>query len=258
MTVRNVTRNYYIPLVWPRLTMDLKRVDAIAIHHTVTFFLSPSATVEEERAHIAMIHRYHLSKGWGGFAYHLISFPSGRIYHVVPLTQWGAHVHAENYHLYGIVVAGDFTSIVPGLPQQQGVAEGIRLAYAALGRQVSIRPHRAWATTACPGATWQQWVPDLTALVEGEEDMSKHIHSASGKVGMEILGLKREFPTPENHAAVHKAGYVDTYISDADWAALPNYMDVFKVAFRKFGGGGGGNAPTAAEVADELAKRLAG
>lgn len=170
MAVRDVHRDFYIPLVWPRLTMDLKRVDAIAIHHTVTFFLKPSATVAEEMAHIGMIHVYHKSKGWGGFAYHLISFPSGRVYLVVPLTQWGAHVRAENDHLEAIVVAGDFTSVVPTKAQQQGVAEGIRVIYGALGRQVSIRPHRSWGGTACPGDTWQQWVPGLTALVE-EDDM---------------------------------------------------------------------------------------
>ncbi len=187
MTVIDATAAYPIPLAWPRLAMDLKRVDAIAIHHTVTFFLSPSATVEEEQNHIQMIHWYHLSKGWGGFAYHLISFPSGRVYLVVPLTQWGAHVHAENDHLHAVVVAGDFTDRAPVLAQQQGVAEGIRLIYAALGRQVSIRPHRSWGGTACPGDAWQSWVPGLTALVEEDamimvraDDGSPEVYSWGG------------------------------------------------------------------------------
>ncbi|KKN29539.1 hypothetical protein LCGC14_0842970 [marine sediment metagenome] len=212
MTVIDATRIYPIPLVWPRPAMDLKRVDAIAIHHTVTFFLRPDATVEEELAHIDMIHRYHLSKGWGGFAYHLISFPSGRVYHVVPLTQWGAHVHAENDHLHAIVVAGDFTDRVPVLAQQEGVVEGIRLIYATLGRQVSIRPHRSWNVltypTACPGATWQQWVPGLTALVE-EDDMAvpPHYHTTQGAVI--LVGLLRHGLNETGHAAAHAIGSED-------------------------------------------------
>ncbi|KKM22136.1 hypothetical protein LCGC14_1628400 [marine sediment metagenome] len=191
MTVIDVTKDYPIPLVWPRPAMDLKRVDGIAIHHTVTFFLSPSATVLEELAHIDMIHAYHKSKGWGGFAYHLISFPSGRVYLVVPLTQWGAHVHAENDHLHAVVVAGDFTARAPILAQQQGVAEGIRLIYTTLGRQVSIRPHRAWTATSCPGATWDQWVPGLTELVEEEDNMTPE-QMAELKAFIKHQGLQRD------------------------------------------------------------------
>ena len=171
MTVIDVTRDYPIPLVWPRLAMALKRVDAIAIHHTVTLYLSPNATEADERNQIDIIDMYHRSKSWGGFAYHLISFPSGRVYLVVPLSQWGAHVKGENDHLHAVVVAGDFTDVVPGTAQQQGVAEGIRHIYGALGRTVPIRPHRAWTATSCPGATWRQWVPGLTELVE-EDDMA--------------------------------------------------------------------------------------
>lgn len=226
MPAIDATKYTPIPLVWPRLAMDLNRVDAIAIHHTVTFFLSPDAAVGAELAHILMIHEYHKSKGWGGFAYHLISFPSGRVYLVVPLSQWGAHVHAENYHLYGIVVAGDFTDRVPVPAQQRGVAEGIRLVYATLGRQVSIRPHRAWSTTACPGGTWKQWVPNLTALVEAEveeeDDMSKHISSPK-HTGMELGGFKWEIANQEQHKAIHALGYKDTPITDAQWDALPNF-----------------------------------
>ncbi len=222
MPVIDVTSHYPIPLVWPRLAMDLKRVDAIAIHHTVTFFLKPSATVAEERAHISMIHAYHKSKGWGGFAYHLISFPSGRVYLVVPLTQWGTHVRGENDHLEAVAVAGDFTDRVPVLAQQRGVAEGIRLVYAALGRQVSIRPHRSWTQTACPGATWQQWVPGLTALVEEEdEDMPVIVRNEKGTHWI-LHGRHKERLTYEGLAAYAAAGVKAIKRTDAQLESIPD------------------------------------
>ena len=166
----DVTSAYAIPLVWPRRALDLAIVDGIAIHHTVTLYLSVHATEQDERNQVSMIHTYHKTRGWGGFAYHIISFPSGRVYLVVPLTQLGTHVGWQNDHLLGIVVAGNFTSIVPGKLQQEGVVEGIRLIHTALGREVVIKPHRAWTATTCPGNTHSLWVPGLTTLVK-EDDM---------------------------------------------------------------------------------------
>ncbi len=170
----DVTHRFPIPLVWPRLRMDLARVDAIAIHHTVTFYLSPNATVEDELNQITVIDMYHRSKGFEGFGYHFIAFPSGRAYYVVRLAQWGAHVGGENDHLYGIAVAGDFTDRIPGLPQREGAVGAIAFIYGYLGRRLPIRPHRAWnppwGGTICPGNTWQDWVPGLIELVDGKED----------------------------------------------------------------------------------------
>ena len=173
-SITDVIAQFPIPLVWPRLPMDLARVNAIAIHHTATLYLPPNATEEDELNQIAVIHIYHKSKGFGGFGYHFIAFPSGRVYLVTPLTQWGTHVEDENDHLYGIAVAGTFTDTVPGLLQREGVAEAITAIYATLGRRVPIRPHRAWnppwGGTICPGNTWRDWVPGLIELVDKEED----------------------------------------------------------------------------------------
>jgi len=177
----NVVSQFPIPRTYPRLAMDAERVGAIAIHHTAVSPFSdanhvalvfPAAQMsdEDELNHIRVIHLYHKSKGFGGFAYHFIAFPSGRVYLVVPLNQWGSHVFAENDHLYGIVVAGDFTDAIPDIPQQVGVVGAIEHIFAYLGRRVPIRSHWAWGGTACPGARRQQWVPYLIDLVDGEED----------------------------------------------------------------------------------------
>ena len=202
----DVTAQFPIPLVWPRLLMDLARVDAIAVHHTAVdprgggeaLLLFPAAemTQEDELNHIRVIHLYHKSKGFGGFAYHFIVFPSGRVYYIVPLTQWGAHVFGENDHLPGIVLAGDFTSTVPGLPQREGAAEAISTVYDALGRRVPIRPHRAWGGTVCPGNTWREWVPRLIELVDKEEESINASRDETQQLRSDLEDHRRGHPEP--------------------------------------------------------------
>jgi hypothetical protein len=78
-----------------------------------------------------------------------------------------------------------------------------------------------------------------------EDDMSKHIHSPK-KVGMELLGFKRELPSDEQHKAIHAMGYRDTPITDAQWDVLPYFP---------FGGGGGGATPEEIVEAVKQAQR---
>ncbi len=204
--VIDVTDRFPIPLVWPRLPMDLARVDAIAIHHTVTFYLSPDATESDEFNQILLINKYHKSKGFGGFGYHFIAFPSGRGYYVVPLTQWGAHVDLENGHLYGIAVAGDFSDTVPGLLQRGAVASAIQFIYAFLRRRTPIRPHRAWGWTSCPGGTWRAWVPGLIELVDGKEEDMERLNDSDAVAfhRLLVLFLMSKDPAHENVALTER------------------------------------------------------
>src|SRR3990167_4261700 len=58
-------------------------VIGIAVHHSVSgglFFTAAQMTVDDELNHLLMIDAYHVSKGWGGFAYHLAAFPSSRCF----------------------------------------------------------------------------------------------------------------------------------------------------------------------------------
>ena len=137
--------------------MNMLKVDAIAVHHTAVdprtgegeSLLLPASemSMEDELNHIAVIHLYHKSRGFGGFGYHIIVFPSGRAYLVTPLNQWGAHVAGENDHLWGIAFAGNFYSDLPGEPQIAGGREAV----AYIPKELSIRPHLYWGGTACPG-----------------------------------------------------------------------------------------------------------
>jgi hypothetical protein len=97
--------------------------------------------------------------------------------------------------------------------------------------------HRWLSATSCPSGR-NPWHAKFALITEWElepteeDDMSKHIHSPK-KVGMELLGFKRELPSDEQHKAIHAMGYKDTPITDAQWDVLPYFP---------FGGGGGGGA----------------
>lgn len=130
----------------------LGNVIGVAIHHTVTT-ISPSASENEERAHIRAIDQYHVKQGWHGIGYHYLCFPSGRVYRV----GWGARAHVanRNHELVGIAWVADLSSRQPNIYEIAAAAVALRDAWARIGRQVEVKGHREWAVkgweTACPG-----------------------------------------------------------------------------------------------------------
>ena len=162
MSITDVTGRFPLEAVWWRQPFASNQdVTDIAIHHTVMFFLSPDATVEDELNQLAMIYRNHIGRGLGGIGYHGVSFPSGRAYLTSPLTHWGAHVSGENDDKWGFAAAGTYTDSIPPEPLRQGLAELIAMADSARAQELPLRPHRHWTQTTCPGKPWQQWVPTL-------------------------------------------------------------------------------------------------
>lgn len=141
---------------WPRLTMDWNIIDGIVIHHTAVLFPAANMTRADELNHIRVIHDYHESLGWGGFAYHFIVFPSGRCYYVVDLHRWGAHVGGLNDRKFGIVAAGNFIDVPPDLAQFSGVWHTLGFIDGAVNPDdpLPIYPHRAFTQTSCPGKAW--------------------------------------------------------------------------------------------------------
>lgn len=212
LVVIDVTARFPILREWPRSTMSLNLVDAIVIHHTAgdpregESLLLPASemSMEDELNHIAVIHLYHKSKGFGGFGYHIIVFPSGRAYLVTPLDQWGAHVALQNDHLYGIAFAGSFYDKLPGEPQMAGGREAI----AYIPKELPIRPHLYWGGTACPGrlvevldqlkeadvATPQEIMDNLWDRMQGAEQ-------AIGTLQTEIVALRARVTELEKRPA---------------------------------------------------------
>ena len=152
-------------------------VIGIAIHHSVSggsFFMSNTPDEDDELSHLLMIDQFHASKGWGGFGYHLATFPSGRLYLCGNLNGARAHVASRNDELIGLVLIGTFTDTPPPASQIAAAASGvafIRRTYPAR----PIGPHRNWAlpehATACPGDTWAGWLPRLETPI-GDDDMT--------------------------------------------------------------------------------------
>jgi hypothetical protein len=152
MSVKDVTSRYPIALVWPRLATSPTRVDAIAIHHSVTPTLAATASEADELATLDSIHRYHRdTRGFLGIGYHICVFPSGRSYLTCKLTQWGANVGGENDHVYGVCFIGTFTNALPSSKHISAAAEAVTFIDNFLKRKVALHPHNYWGSTTCPG-----------------------------------------------------------------------------------------------------------
>lgn len=241
MTVHDVTHLFQIPLEWPRERLQVGRVDGITVHHCATPWLRPDATVEEEINHLRAIDRYHREvRGFLGFAYHLAAFPTGRIYHVTSLKQWGAHVYQENDHLYGIVVIGNFIASVPGDKQLDATAEGIKFLDDFLGRKVEVGPHRKWGSSTCPGNPWEQWVPGLR--IEEDEMTDEQFNELMKRIDGHAT-FTQELIRAEAKKILEKMQGHHTFTQGL---IKEVGADVNKIS------GGGGNRATEAEVADVL------
>lgn len=133
----------------------IKRPLGIAIHHTVTPNVE-FATYGDKVNFVKAIDDYHYRQGWGGFGYHFIVFPDGEWFQCQPFGRGRAHVAGRNHELYGVVLAGTFTSVEPGYRQLFGVITACSYIVEQAGVELPVAGHRDWALpgweTACPGA----------------------------------------------------------------------------------------------------------
>jgi hypothetical protein len=144
----------------------------ITVHHAAALY--PQATgIEDVRA----VATYHTkTKGWGGIGYHIAlaeDVQGGPIarYNLSPLTLQRAHVALRNHEAIGVCCLTNFDKHPGGMPEQKwldALVEVLRELKASYPR-AAIVGHREIALkgyeTACPGATWSQWKPQLLALV---------------------------------------------------------------------------------------------
>lgn len=165
-----------------------EQVTGLALHHDAVAFQDidrnfSGTTIDEERARMQASYNWHTKFrdgnpdmkrigvdgwNWPGMGYHLYAFPSGRIYLVGDLATVRAHVAHRNTPLAGLVLAGDFTNAPPvdGLLLAAGSA--LLYIWGWTGRIIEPRGHRQWAVagwgTACPGNTYQAWVPSILEI----------------------------------------------------------------------------------------------
>lgn len=123
-------------------------VNEIFIHHTVYPALSPDADVEEEKARMRDLQRFHQdSRGYVDVAYQIIVFPSGRAYEGRPLNYQGAHTANRNSTSKAVCFDGNFEGSVP----TEAALATAKKACSLLGAGKPIRPHSSVYPTACPG-----------------------------------------------------------------------------------------------------------
>lgn len=125
-------------LVWAWPLQPRKETTDLILHHE-----AGEGSVED-------IHRYHLSLGWSGMAYHYYVRRDGRIYRGRPEDTVGGHTKEYNDCSIGICFEGNFETERMGQAQK---AAGMTLVRALKRKYPGIRVGGHWDydATACPG-----------------------------------------------------------------------------------------------------------
>lgn len=167
---------------------------ADAVHHTATFYAADNLTYTNERAHIAMIEKYHINRGYGVFGYHGIGFPSGRFYLTGSPHTIRSHIADRNDGIHGWCLAGLFTNDRPTDAALHSLRVVLRRSAAPV-----VRGHRDLATpdnpTACPGDTLNALIPSL--LQSQREPPMRYVQFAGQKAVYALLaGHLEHVPNP--------------------------------------------------------------
>jgi len=99
---------------------------------------------------VEQIHKYHLSKGWSGIAYHAYVRRDGSVYAGRPLDKCGGHCSGYNNCSIGICFEGNFETETMTQKQMTG---GVKAIGEILAKYPSLKivGHKELCATACPG-----------------------------------------------------------------------------------------------------------
>jgi hypothetical protein len=147
-------------------TRSLSEIEGLVVHH-----FGSLSTVENVAA-------YHVSKGWPGIGYHFVVERDGVIKQTNYLTWVSYHVGDPNRKTIGMALNGGFMTSPP--PQKQLdsarwlVSHIKSLENINITKEAGHGQYPGGTLTACPGATWPQWLPYVFTPHESpeqEEDM---------------------------------------------------------------------------------------
>jgi len=114
----------------------------VIIHHSA----SPDVSA-------AVIHGWHLAKGWSGIGYHYIIRSNGAIEAGRPLYTIGAHAGPDaNHDSIGVCLTGNFMEQPPTDEQLQALVRLVDILEERYGTMLEVVRHRDVAATDCPGA----------------------------------------------------------------------------------------------------------
>jgi nicotinamide riboside transporter PnuC len=152
--------------VGPRSFTDITH---ISLHHTAVEGGTPEGHA-----------RYHISKGYGGIAYH-IYIRGDQIYQVNDLLAFTWHTQSNNYQTIGIVVEGDFTKRQLTEKERQALYAATITVMELFNIPVqNVKGHKEFAATSCPGYDMNQVRKDLAdILLEMQYRRSEEYRTAS-------------------------------------------------------------------------------
>lgn len=131
------------------LTVMKKKPDLIVIHHRGGNG-TPSG-----------IHYQHLKQGWAGIGYHYYIRKTGEVYTGRPQWAIGAHCVGYNSHSFGICLEGNFEIEEPTDIQLANLKELCKYLKKLFPTIKTIKGHRDFMPTACPGKNLYKHIHDL-------------------------------------------------------------------------------------------------
>jgi outer membrane biosynthesis protein TonB len=147
-------------------TRTRSSISALVIHHSAT---PPNVTPER-------IAQYHITKWeWAGIGYHFLVAADGAIYQTNDLETVSHHAASVNPMGVGICFLGNFTEEVPPADQIRAGAHLVAWLLELLHLDLSsVKGHKEFMQTACPGKTWleeQTWKESLLqGITQAQED----------------------------------------------------------------------------------------
>lgn len=138
--------------------LEAHTIERLTVHHTAALLDSNRKAPARLRGHQA----FHQSRGWPDLAYHYAVDANGNVYEGRPTDYRGDT--GTDYDPTGhflVVAEGNFDS--QDIPAAQVAGVAAVLAWAATRFGVSsetIRGHRDWASTSCPGASFYPLIAD--------------------------------------------------------------------------------------------------
>lgn len=139
----------------------------VTIHHTV----GPNNDSLSPAARMRQMQNYHMdSLGWCDIGYHYVVSQDGALWEGRPSPRLGAHVGGANTGNIGISFMGNYMTVAATNTQLNAAAELMAGLSAQNGiglDRVTVRGHREYSSTACPGDLLYAQLPDLVARANG-------------------------------------------------------------------------------------------
>jgi N-acetylmuramoyl-L-alanine amidase len=188
-------------------TRPLSQINGIVIHHYAVV-ATPQAVAS-----------YHVNTlGWPGIGYHFAIEPDGKIQQTNKLETISYHVGNPNWRTIGIALNGNFMINPPtqkALDSARWLTNYIRnLPAITIKDQFGHGQFPGGTATACPGATWPQWIDHVfSPLAEGDKkqvgDVVPTVRNATVPAGQNVKILQ---VTPTHYYVQFEMWFNDHYI----------------------------------------------